>query len=271
MTRPERVYQRLLAGDEDEAYEVAEVCLKEDSLLAAYDDVVLPALAMSENDTAEGLLSDDRESDVRAGMRRLIDALSQTAASDQKAEAAEAGTESTTPATPPATKRAAAATPATTNGAGNGAPHALSNARHHQRRRRSRGDPAGPRRSRRAGGLMLMHVLANNGYSVTNVSNNALASEMLDTVAELDPHAVLISATPPAAVSHVRYLLRRLTGKLSPDQTAIGVWAARTDAQTLRRRLDLKEMSLSTTLAEAVGNISRLTENARTLAVSGQP
>ncbi|MEJ0072457.1 MAG: AI-2E family transporter [Pseudomonadota bacterium] len=57
LTAPERYYQRLLAGDPDEATEQAEVFLADDGdLLGFYDTVALPALALAERDRAVGTL-----------------------------------------------------------------------------------------------------------------------------------------------------------------------------------------------------------------------
>jgi predicted PurR-regulated permease PerM len=236
MTPPERVYQRLLAGDPDEAIDVALNCYKEDGLLRTFDEVALPALAMSETDTAEGLLGEDREVDVIAGMWRLIEELGKQALDDQaektKADVAADGDAS-----------AASMTSAKPNGSSV----------------RIAILPAHDEADELAG-LMLTHVLRLEGDEVLNVSHNALASEMLDSVVQFDPHLVMISATPPAATSHVRYLLRRLTERISAERIAVGVWSARTDAETLRRRLDVKEQQLCTHLTDARDTIHKLTE-----------
>jgi predicted PurR-regulated permease PerM len=237
MSPPERVYQRLLAGDLEEALEVASKSLDEDGLLKTYDDVVLPALAMSENDTAEGLLGEEREHDVRDGMRQLIEALGQKAAEQQTARLKKEADNSEpgplpAPAPVPSTSVRIAILPA-----------------HDE--------------ADEIAGLMLTHLLKLEGDDVLNVSHNALAAEMVDSVTQFDPHVMMISATPPAAVSHVRYLLRRFTDRMPPDRVAIGVWSARTDAETLRRRLDYKEQNLCTTLHEARDIIHKLTELAR--------
>lgn len=272
MTPAERVYQRLLAGDEDEALEVAGEHLEEAGLLATYDEVVLSALAMSENDTSEGLLDEARELEVRQGMRRLIEALGQqaaehaakTLAAEAKAKADPAGGGQKAGATAGAKPTpqgkheqplaAGAPADAPTTAAGGAVRVAVLPAH-------DEGDELA--------GLMLANVLKAEGCDVLNVSYNALAAEVVDEVAGFDPHAVLISATPPAAVSHVRYLLRRLSGRLAPDRMTIGVWTAKTDVKILRSRLGLETAPLSVNLKEAADNIRRLTEGVRSTAVTG--
>jgi predicted PurR-regulated permease PerM len=64
-------YQRLLAHDEREAGEILEACLKDMSLENIYDAVLIPALAMSEQDRAEGELDEEGMVFVRQTTREL--------------------------------------------------------------------------------------------------------------------------------------------------------------------------------------------------------
>ena len=73
----ESLYQRLLAGDPDEATERAEEYLRSHSILAYYEEVAIPALAMFEHDRARGVLSDERRALVAAGALTLVDNLSE--------------------------------------------------------------------------------------------------------------------------------------------------------------------------------------------------
>lgn len=76
LTPQESLYQRLLAGDPDEATERAEEFLEEATLLAYYDEVALPALALVEHDRARGVLDDEQRALVAAGALTLVDNLS---------------------------------------------------------------------------------------------------------------------------------------------------------------------------------------------------
>ncbi len=74
----DRLYQRLLAFDEEEAVEIVETYITEHSLGAAYDEVVLPAVRQAEQDSRTGTLEDHRRREVYALIRRLLGDLDET-------------------------------------------------------------------------------------------------------------------------------------------------------------------------------------------------
>lgn len=76
LTPPESLYQRLLAGDPDEATEKAEEFLETRPLLDFYEDVAIPALSLMEHDRARGVLGDDRRAVIAASFLTLVDNLS---------------------------------------------------------------------------------------------------------------------------------------------------------------------------------------------------
>ena len=86
LSPPELFYQRMLAGDPDEAVEKAEEFLKERSLLAYYDEVALPGLKLAQNDLLRGALEVRQTERIRAAVLELIDDLS-----DQEDRRPEAG------------------------------------------------------------------------------------------------------------------------------------------------------------------------------------
>lgn len=227
MTPPERVYQRLLAGDEDEALLVTETHAKEHGARQTLDDVLLPALAMSEQDAAQGVLPEERQQLVLQGTRRIMeeaftprDVAANTKAGDD------------------ATKEDPAAKPAT------GVRVAIL--------------PAHDEADELAG-LMLSRLLEADGVRTLHVTQHVLAGEMVQQVRDFDPHVVFISSTPPAAVSHVRYLLRRIRGELPVEKLAIGVWSAKSEVGVLQQRLDLKSTSIATSLSKAIEQIRQMT------------
>ena len=73
----ESLYQRLLAGDPDEATERAEEFLKSHPILTYYEEVAIPALSMFEHDRARGVLTDERRTLVAAAALTLVDNLSE--------------------------------------------------------------------------------------------------------------------------------------------------------------------------------------------------
>lgn len=67
-----QLYQRLLAMDDHEARSVAEEYLRDKSLLNLYDDVILPALALAEQDRHKGALTPEREEFLFLSIREIL-------------------------------------------------------------------------------------------------------------------------------------------------------------------------------------------------------
>jgi predicted PurR-regulated permease PerM len=70
----ERLYQRLLAGNVEEAMEIAETQVAADSLISFYDQVGLPALRLAENSRERGASTEDRKK-VANGLRAVVQEL----------------------------------------------------------------------------------------------------------------------------------------------------------------------------------------------------
>jgi len=74
-----RLYQRLLAMDEQEARTVAEEYLSKHSLLQLYDAVILPTLSMAELDRHKGALDPEREEFLFISLREMLAEFSEKA------------------------------------------------------------------------------------------------------------------------------------------------------------------------------------------------
>lgn len=85
----EALYQRLLAGDPDEATDRAEEFLVDNDLFDFYEKVAIPALALGELDRARGVMDEARRQRVAEGAMTLVDNLEEYA----EEEAAEEGDE----------------------------------------------------------------------------------------------------------------------------------------------------------------------------------
>ena len=72
LTPVESFYQRMLAGDPDEAQDQAEILLKERSLSSYYDDVALKGLQLAANDLERGVLSDKQMERVKEAIKQLV-------------------------------------------------------------------------------------------------------------------------------------------------------------------------------------------------------
>lgn len=75
LTPVESFYQRMLAGDPDEAREQAEVLLRDRPLSSYYDEVALKGLQLAANDAARGVLTEAQLEKIKDSMQELIDDL----------------------------------------------------------------------------------------------------------------------------------------------------------------------------------------------------
>lgn len=93
-----RLYQRLLAGDPDEATDHAEEILEEKYLIDFYDKVAIPALLLGEQDRMRGVMGDQQRRQVAASAEILVanladDALEEASEEDEPTAEGSAGKE----------------------------------------------------------------------------------------------------------------------------------------------------------------------------------
>lgn len=75
LTPVESFYQRILAGDADEAQDHAEQLLKDQSLASYYDDVALKGMQLAARDAERGVLSPTRLEKLKETVKDLVDEL----------------------------------------------------------------------------------------------------------------------------------------------------------------------------------------------------
>lgn len=205
-----RVYQRLLAGDQEEAAELVEGFLEHMPLVDVYDTVLVPALAMAEIHWHRGELDEGRHNFIFQGLRASIEELGERQQAIQMkeddAEAKEAdGVLSLVPLTNSSKLRILCL-------------------------------PAHDEADEIAG-MMLAQLLELGGCTVRAVSVTALVSEMVDLVEQHNADVVCISATPPAAMMHARYLCKRLRGRFPEANLVVGLWNAKGDLNQAKERI----------------------------------
>jgi len=258
---PERVYQRLLAMDQEEATELLHDYLKEMDLEQLYDEVLNPALALAEQDRHRGRLDERRQAYVHQAMRQMVDemgdawrerqdrsdadAIKSAAADTVEAAKGGAAKVSESPA-PDRVARAAPKGPAANGGNGKAAPPAAA----------ADVAPALPPVVRVPVGctvnvvilpahdeadeissLMLAQLLEFRGYCPLPVSVTKLASEMVETIGEKAAHVVAVSAMPPAAATHARYLCKRVHARFPEAKMVVGLWTAKGDLARAKDRV----------------------------------
>ena len=91
LTPVQSFYQRMLAGDPDEAADYAELLLKDRSLSSYYDEVVLKGLQLAAVDAARGALTDQRLERLRGALTDLLDTLDDHEDVDPPTEAKDDG------------------------------------------------------------------------------------------------------------------------------------------------------------------------------------
>lgn len=82
----ERLYQRLLAGDPDEATDNAEEMLEEKYLIEFYDTVAIPALLLAERDRLRGALAEPQVAQIAQSARTLVSNLEEIASEEEEEE-----------------------------------------------------------------------------------------------------------------------------------------------------------------------------------------
>ena len=237
-----RVYQRLIARDEEEALELAEAEHKNHSLLEVYDQLLLPALALAEVDHHRGSLDEEQIGSVRQSMREIVEELGEQERSQRVTEAA-ARTEQQAKDQPAAPQR----TPPRPNLPRDCSVNVLLL-------------PA-KTESDEIVCLMLHQVLEMRGYCASTTGSDALASEMADLVESRKADVVCVSAMPPAAVSHARYLCKRVHLRSPEMNMVVGLWTARGDVRKAKMRIACAEtVPVITSLEQAEHEIDQMAQ-----------
>jgi predicted PurR-regulated permease PerM len=238
---PTRYYQRLLASDQEEASELVEEFLEELPLEQVYENVLIPALGLAHRDQFRGRLDPERAEFIRASMKEEIEEFGERPPLEPKKPSPSAETTSlanpNAPVAPaaPGTKMVGAETvqvlclPA-----------------------RDEADEIA--------GMMFAQVLERHGFMAEAVSVTALASEMVELVGQKKADLVVISALPPSAVGHARYLCKRLHQKYPDIKLVIGLWTIKADLDKARGRISCgTDDPVVSTFSDAIHEIEQLT------------
>jgi len=109
--------------------------------------------------------------------------------------------------------------------------------------------------------LMLAQLLELRGYCSFAVSQSALASEMVEEVAKRQADLVIVSALPPSAVSHARYLCKRVHARFPESRMIIGLWLVKGDLKKMRDRITcVADVQVATTLMSMQEMIHQLAQ-----------
>ncbi len=214
-----RIYQRLVAGDQEEADELLEDLLGHSPLVEVYDTVLIPALALAETHWHRGEFNDGKHKFIMDSLKEMIqDRIERQ--QEMQAQGAAEDTQETDENSGPidlinAPRLVVLSLPA-----------------------RSEADEIAA--------MMLAQVLETQNCVVQKVSVTLLTSEMVDLVEQHKADVVCVSATPPAAVMHARYLCKRLRGRFPEVNLVVGLWDAQGDLNKARERIGCGAMVVAT-------------------------
>ncbi len=205
-----RVYQRLLAGDQEEAAELVLDDLEHRPLVEVYDTVLIPALAMAETHWHRGDLNEDRHKFMFQSLKETVEELGERQQElklqEDKNDTRKICADSSLVNATDSSRLCILCLPA-----------------------RDAADEIA--------GMMLAQVLEMTGCLVQAVSVTALVSEMVDLVEQRKADVVCISAMPPAAATHARYLCKRLRGRFPEAHLIVGLWNVQGDLNKAKERI----------------------------------
>ena len=236
-----RIYQRLIASDEEEASDLAQEIRDEQSLEKLYDEVLIPALALAVEDHRHGTLDDERLGFVHQSLRELVEELGEREHGRRQREAA-ARTEKAAKDQPPDSE----------------SKHFSSIPRDCVINilllpARNEADEIV--------GLMLHQLIELRGYCPISVPSQSLASEMVEMVETRQADLVAVSAMPPAAVAHARYLCKRLHNRFPDIPMVVGLWRAKADMRKAKDRIACgQHVPVIISLAQAQHEIDQLAQ-----------
>lgn len=228
LTPVESFYQRMLAGDPDEAEEQAELLLKTQTLAAYYDDVVLPGLQLASGDILRGSLSAEQVNRLSETVEELVREL------DDRPDAAD----------PEATRSAHL-------------PRLL--ARHHGPAAEPAPPPgwdgnsvvlcvAGRGPLDEAAALILAQLLTKHGLQARVLPNVAVSRMQIGTL-PLENVAMLCipHLDLEGAPVYLRNLLRRLRQRLTDQPILVGLWSPDDPALTNQAMRDMVDADFRVT------------------------
>jgi predicted PurR-regulated permease PerM len=215
LTPVESFYQRILAGDADEAQDHAERLLKDCSLSSYYDEVALRGLQLAAEDAQRGVLHLEQLERVKNTIKELV---SELAANDDREPAPEKSDD-------------AAAAPQDDARVLPKVPPPEGPAREHEtlapllRPEASVLCLAGKGPLDEAASAMLAQLLGKHGVGARTAPHEASSREAIASLDVSEVTMVCISyLNISGAPSHLRYLIRRLKRKLPHAPILVGLW-----------------------------------------------
>jgi len=224
-------YQRLLASDQAEAKQVLEDYLKTNSLEDLYDSVVIPALALAEQDRHHDDLEEITEQFICKSTKEILDELGDRSKEPAEVEEQKAKSDLAELSAPRIREE-------------------------HPRHVPSVVCIPARDEADEIVGIMLTQLLERAGYQAQAISIGTTA-EMLAQTKEAAPDIVCISALPPFALLHARDLYKRVRSNVPNAKIIVGLWKFSGDPIKAAARFNIAgDDKLAITLAQTVLQVS---------------
>ena len=192
-------YQRLLAGDQDEAAGIVEEHLKTHPVEKIYDEVLVPALNYVKRDRSLGRLAENDQQLIFQATREIIEDLdeSKPESSSSRTTFSEATMiDQNSPSTAPKVLIV--------------------------------GCPVRDEANELAL-LMFWQLLDPARYELALLAHQTLTSEVIEQIAEKNPALVCIASLPPGGLAQTRYLCKRLRKRFPNLKIIVGRWGSRNE------------------------------------------
>ena len=231
-------YQRLLAGDQGEAFDIIEKHLKTNAPETLYDAILVPALNYAESDRLEDRLTAEQEALIVDGTRELMSDAMAAAREARPSLTDESGETTVTEDVQPLPKKQSVLAYPASSAADELALH------------------------------MLGQLLEKTPIGMEVLSSHTLISELIAAIQERGCPIVCIADLPPSPPSKTRYLIKKLRIALPDVKIVVGRWApaplADEDARSL---MEAGATHVASTMSETANQLRQLAE----LSPQGQP
>lgn len=216
-----RFYQRLLAKDQEEAENVAEDYTRQHSLSDTFDNVIVPALCLSEQDRHHGVIPEDKQTFIIEATTEIV--------RDLRENLEEGETEPAEAPSGDETKQAKVLC-----------------------------IPAKDEADELAA-QMLAILLGQRNVQVKALSAKTLLTEYLDEVEKNNTSIICVSCVPPSGLRHARYVCKRLRSRFPELKIIVGIWNSPEEIPAVKERLlPVAVESVVITLQQAAEQISAL-------------
>jgi len=217
-----QIYQRLLAMDIPEAHAVIDAFLKDHTLSELYDDLLIPALGMAEEDRHKGELDEGRGKFLLQSLEEFVAELADYAVQQ--------------PSEPEPVERDTPASPSSSKDV------------------RVICLPAGDKADE-ISASMLGQVLERVGYATVSLPLVGSVVEVLESLAIQAGDVVCISALPPFALINARSLSKELRVRFPQLRILVALWGFAAGANSGGRLSRAFPLGVVTTIGEAVDRI----------------